>query len=200
MKAEKNVSVVILAAGNSGRMVCPKPFLKWNDKWTFVEKIIDTYSHFLCDQIVLVLNEDGYKIFCEKYPDYRNYSNLVLALNKFPEYERFYSIMTGISKLERTDYCFIQNVDNPFVNNSILESLFNSVDKSDYYVPTYDGKGGHPILINNTVINSISNFSHHEIKLNDFLRPFNKKTIRTEDESVLYNINTLEIFKQLLNH
>ena len=38
MEVEKNVSVVVLAAGNSTRMTSPKPLLKWDKSLTFIEK------------------------------------------------------------------------------------------------------------------------------------------------------------------
>ena len=55
----KNHSVVILAAGKSSRMGNLKFLLKYNERFTFIEKIIDTYQNYNCKEIVVVLNKEG---------------------------------------------------------------------------------------------------------------------------------------------
>jgi molybdenum cofactor cytidylyltransferase len=192
MKAEKNVAVVILAAGNSGRMAFPKLFLKYDDDVTFIEKIISVYYSFGCRQIIMVLNQEVYDQYYKRFPDHRSDSKFKLVLNEHPEYERFYSIQLGIAALEKTTHCFIQNVDNPFVSNVLLEQILNSVHLEDYYVPVFKGKGGHPILINEKVIKAICQTEIYDRKLNRFLQQFCRKNIETKDNAILRNINNMK--------
>jgi len=199
MEVEKNVSVIVLAAGNSGRMASPKPFLKWDDSLTFIEKIIETYHFYGCNNIILVFNPEVFKLFHQKYPNYKNDYKLKIVINEYPQYERFYSIKKGIAICTNNKFCFIQNVDNPYVNNVILDSLYSNIGTNDYCVPTYKDYGGHPILINSKVINSINNIIENNLKFNEFLSQFHRKNIITEDKTVLYNINTPEEYNKLVN-
>ena len=52
---KKNCSVVILAAGNSGRMGEAKSFLKWNENTTFIQKIIDEYKNLVVKILLQIL-------------------------------------------------------------------------------------------------------------------------------------------------
>ncbi len=200
MEAEKNVSVVILAAGSSERMASPKAFLKFDANSSFIEKIIDTYNCFSCRQIVVVFNAELYQLFCKRYSDYLSNDKLRLVLNEHPEFGRFSSVKKGIAELDNVDYCFLQNIDNPFVNTTVLEHIYSSVDNNDYYVPAYAGKGGHPVLINKRIIQSIKITATNTMILNEFLHQFNRKNILTQDKSVLYNINTADDYRELINY
>ena len=48
---------IILAGGKSTRMGFPKPWLKHNDNSSFVEKLVNTYSDWGCNRIVVVIND-----------------------------------------------------------------------------------------------------------------------------------------------
>jgi len=199
MEVEKNVSVVVLGAGNSTRMTSPKPLLKWDKSLTFIEKIIDTYYFFGCNNIILVFNSEVCKLFHQKYPNYNKDNKLKIVINEYPQFERFYSIKKGIAMCGNNKLCFIQNVDNPFVNNLILNSLYSNIGTNDYCVPTYNDYGGHPVLINSKVINSINNTKENHLKFNEFLGQFHRKNIITEDKTILYNINTPEDYNKMIN-
>jgi molybdenum cofactor cytidylyltransferase len=90
------------------------------------------------------------------------------------------------------DYCFIQNVDNPFVNSQILEELMKNKNQNGITIPIYKGKGGHPILVSKNVLEKISLTEDTSIHLKDFYSGFSKKLVEVEDESILMNINTRE--------
>jgi len=198
MYNEKKISVIILSAGLSARMKMPKAFLKYNEHATFIEKITDTYIEFGCNKIIIVLNHLIYPEFIRSNGHYLNESNIEIVTNERPDNGRFYSIKKAAVALGKTDYCFIQNVDNPFVKTEILYNMLHSIDDSDYYVPTCHHQGGHPVLINGKIIESIIKTEDFHQMLNIFLRKFKKKNIETHDNSILNNINTIHDYKKYL--
>ena len=194
-----NTSVVILAGGKSDRMNFPKPFLPYDSKRTFVEKIVCEYKSFGCKKNILVLNED---LNCSTWDEFlSNLSKETLIVNnRYSDLGRFYSLQLGIKVVENSDYCFVQNIDSPFIDSDLLQKLYDSKTSNGYVVPEYEGKGGHPILIGKDVINSIKEEEDISINLKDKLRQFNRKVIDSGSDKVLININTLEEYQNFFNN
>ncbi len=189
IKNSLDYSVIILAAGKSSRMGIPKWSLRFDEKSSFIEHIISEYHSFGCKEIILVINETDYSSFVEKKFTLPN--NLKLVINKYPEWDRFYSLKLGVEKLSINQLVFIQNIDNPFVNSDILNNLLDNKHDSDIVIPEYEGRGGHPILINQQIIITIKNNQGNILHLKDYLNQFVKKKIAVSDERILVNINQL---------
>ncbi|MCK4677023.1 MAG: NTP transferase domain-containing protein [Bacteroidales bacterium] len=194
-KSDKCNSVVILAAGQSTRMGRPKFALKFDENLTFLEKIITGYNSFGCRQIIVVLNEEG-ETFLKNNP-IKLFSNITIVTNFHPEWERFYSIKIGLRQLNEFSCVFIHNVDNPFVNKQVLKSLQGEMAETDYVVPCFKGRGGHPVLLSKKMIKHIIAEKNPELNFRDFLKRHAKKMVEVEDESVLVNVNTSEDYKRL---
>jgi molybdenum cofactor cytidylyltransferase len=188
-KEHKNIAAIIPAAGASSRMGRLKPFLKFDEKRLFVDKIIEEYLEFGCEQVVVVYRKSELKwvSFMEKYSSNQK---VIFVPNKHPELERFYSVKLGMEQLKTTDCCFLQNIDNPFINIDILEKLFFKVDDAEYLVPVYDTKGGHPVLLNRIIIDNIVSQPVDDMNLKELLANFERKNIEMENDLVLRNINT----------
>lgn len=196
MSNNSEISVVILAAGFSSRMKQAKFSLMFDRQQTFLEKIVQEYLTFGCKEIIVVMNSDGIKLkntLQISFPE-----QVLFVLNKHPEKERFYSLQTGLKAISHSDYTFIQNSDNPFVNQEVLYTLFSQKDKADYIVPTYKNKGGHPILLNKYIINEISS-EKNDSNLKKYLKRFTKKQIPVNDENILLNINDREKYYSIFN-
>ena len=191
-----NCSVIILAAGNSGRMGEPKSLLKWNENETFIQKIISEYKEFGCKNIIAVINQEVLDLY--KSYSYNFFNDITIVLNNHLEWERFYSVKLGLVALKNKEFCFIQNVDNPYVNTHLLELLYKEKEESSFCVPFYKDKGGHPILVNKKIIDSIVNINENDLNLKNVLSPFVKKKIAVSDETILYNINNKREYKRLL--
>lgn len=177
--------VVILAAGFSDRMGMMKPLLRFNENETFLSYIISEYEKLNSAEIILVTNETVIAAI-EKV----SLKNVKIVINKNPSSGRFNSIKIGLNTLKTKDACFIHNADNPFVNHSLLYKMTMSVNDKNYVVPVYKGKGGHPVLIGQTVIKHICKQKQTEADLREILKLFERINIRTTDEKILYNINT----------
>ena len=133
MGEKNNFSVVILAAGLSERMGKPKMFLKWNDL-TFIENIVDGYIGFGCKEIIIVLNEREKLQF-----DLLKISGkgIKTVVNEHIDRGRFYSLKLGLSVLSQTEHCFVNNVDNPFVELPVLTAMSHLLYNGNYVVPAY---------------------------------------------------------------
>jgi len=187
-------SVLILAAGKSNRMKFPKPFLNWDEKYSFLEYLCFTYSKADCKQIIIVLNIEGKKYFSEN-----NYSlpdNCKIVLNTKLDLGRFYSLRLGLMQLEKKQPAFVQNIDNPFVTTELLNMLKDNCPQEGYSVAGFDGKRGHPIFLSKKVIFKIISETNNETNLRQFLSSFPAKLINSDDERVLVNINTMEEYKK----
>jgi len=190
----KEFSVIILSAGKSVRMGTPKPALKFDESQTFIEHISFEYQQFGCKEIIIVLNKENHTFLNDlniKLP-----SNCKIIINNHPEWHRFYSLKTGVKSLKEINYVFVHNVDNPFVNQEVLNELLNHSDKADYIVPEFEGKGGHPFLLSPKIILEITQTNKNEMHLKDFLNQYSKLKIQVNEESILVNINTLEDYKK----
>ena len=189
-----NLSVIILAGGSSERMKYPKPFLPFDSQITFIEKIVLEYYNFGCSEVIIVLNKE-----LNLQPRDKNLSNISsktsIIINKHSDFGRFYSIQLGAKALQNIEQCFIQNVDNPFIDQDLLKEIYSSRVNNGYVVPIYLDKGGHPVLISNNVIKSIIEEKNININFKEKLKKFNRKSISVESKKLLVNINTIEDYK-----
>ncbi len=198
MQDPTNTSVVILAAGFSSRMKQAKFALKFDEKRTFLEKIVQEYNVFGCKEIIVVMNSEGITL-----KDQLNLSfpgNVKIVLNKYPERERFYSLQTGLRTIKDSSYVFIQNIDNPFVDQDILISLYEQREKADYIAPTFKAKGGHPILISNLISDKIIKEVNYNINLKEYLKNFTKLRMQMKSETILFNINNEQDYQKTIKN
>ncbi|MBC8486039.1 MAG: NTP transferase domain-containing protein [Bacteroidetes bacterium] len=172
----------------------PKLFLPFDSQITFIEKIVLEYHNFGCSEIIIVLYEELYH-----QPWDKNVSNISsktsIIINKHSDFGRFYSIQLGAKALQNIEQCFIQNVDNPFIDQDLLKEIYSSRVNNGYVVPMYLDNGGHPVLISNNVIKSIIEEKNIYINFKEKLKKFNRKSISVESKKLLVNINTIEDYK-----
>ncbi len=187
-------SVIVLAAGFSSRMKAQKAFLKFNNEMCFLQKIVSEYECFNVSQIIVLLNQIGFEYYREN--SFHFLENHQIVLNQYPEYERFYSIKLGMNEV-KSPFCFIQNVDNPFVNYQLLNELWNQSDENSVTIPYFEGKGGHPILIGRKTIETIHHLNGFNFNLKEVLENFNKTRVNVMDSNILRNINTKEELTEL---
>ena len=192
----KNCSAIILAAGRSSRMGMPKFALQFSENRTFLDEVIKQYRIFGCKKIVVVMNRDGW-IFLQKRSKKFD-ANIVLIENTHLEWERFYSIKLGIQNVKNIFPVFIHNVDNPFIDQKVLEKLY-SLSSKDYIVPVFNGKGGHPILLSQNVAVEILKETKNDLIFSIFLKKFEKTRVEVADKNILVNINTKEEYDRWMN-
>ncbi|MBI9037430.1 MAG: NTP transferase domain-containing protein [Bacteroidales bacterium] len=187
-------STVILAAGKSSRMKFPKAFLKWNKDLSFLEYLCSIYSNAGCKQIIVVLNQEGEKYFSEN--NYLLADNCKIVINTKVEFGRFYSLRQGLMSLAKNQAVFVQNIDNPFINENLLNKMINNCPRDGYSVAGFKGKRGHPIFLSKKTIFDIISETNNETNLRRFLSAFPAKIINSDDERVLLNINNNEEYRE----
>lgn len=192
---DRNSITIILASGFSERMGKPKALLKWDDTTTFLEKIINEYTSADCSKIICMVNKKTEPL-CR---DLKVPPNVTFVINEYPEWGRFYSIRLASQEAKEGDFCFVQNVDNPFVSIDVIEKLYAQRNPYAWCSPVYKGKGGHPVLLPQVIINKISQLNDNNFTLRDILTPYPKMDIEINSDTILRNINTPEEYTSFFN-
>ncbi|MBI5857695.1 MAG: NTP transferase domain-containing protein [Sphingobacteriales bacterium] len=191
----ESVSVILLAAGNSARMNRPKPFLPFDEKENFVDKITGTYISAGIKDLILVVSpaiEDEIRqTMGKKYPG----QPVEIVVNSFPERNRFYSLQLGLQKTS-SSFCFIQNIDNPFVAEELLAEMIKLKRPGTYVVPVNNNQKGHPVLVSAEVMNHCRWLDGYDYNIREELMNFEEIKMDWPDEKILTNINTTELYQQ----
>jgi CTP:molybdopterin cytidylyltransferase MocA len=149
---------------------------------TFAGNLLNCFSLFGCNPVVLVVNEQfNSSLF--------NVENLKIIINHQLEKGRAWSIHLGFKQVPEGDACFIQNIDNPCIEPGLLDLLLDSVTPDSYVVPMYNRHGGHPILLGSKIVA----FFRSQSDIPDFrqaLQCYSRTEISYPDERILWNINT----------
>lgn len=193
----REAGVVILAAGRSERMKKLKAFLPFDDTTLFIEKILSIYSSWGCSEIVVVTNPEALQLMKQMgmIP-----STVTMVVNDHMEFERFYSVKLGLGAIRSSSWCFIQNVDNPFIDSQILDLLYQHRSNEKYVLPVFENKGGHPVLLNRENINRISTWSVNSANFKAVLGTMDCLNVKMLDEKVLININSQEEYKRFFDN
>lgn len=186
----RNFSVIILAAGKSERMGVPKLGLKFDENMLFAEKILESILEIEPMECVIVVNHQGLELV--NSGKVRISDKVKIVLNDDPDKGRFYSLQCGLKSLNSRRNILITNIDNPFINKDICLKMLRQINDCDYIYPVFNGKGGHPLLINKTVAEGILLQDNTQMNLKEFLKSYRKKTNNVSDQKVLININTPE--------
>ena len=151
-ESDKNIAVIILAAGYSSRMGKFKALLPIDNR-PAISILIEAVKKSGIQDIIIVTGYEREKLI----PVIEGY-NVVEAYN--PEYDSgmFSSIKRGLMEIRKTDRsCFLLPVDTPLIQADVLNELINAAD-SELAVPTYRGKKGHPLYIPREMIGKILSY------------------------------------------
>ncbi len=185
-----DISSVVLSAGYSSRMGMPKWLLQMPSGITFMEHIARLYSA-LGSEVLFVINQSD-----ALHADLP--AGLTTIINPDPQKGRFFSLQCGLNKIPESAACFIQNIDNPFLDTKLLKAMIGALKAFDLVVPVHKEKGGHPILISQKVIGEILKCTHPLPLLRNFLDQFKGCRLDVDNERILLNINTPEAYDLFL--
>lgn len=147
----KDVAAIVLAAGRSRRMGQFKPLLPFGDR-TVIDHCIDNLRRGGVENIVVVVGH--------RAADLQNHletANVVFAVNPEPDSEMSDSIARGLSQIpSNTKAILITPVDHPAVPAAVVARIIESWQKgAGLVVPTWDGHGGHPVLVDSAFRNKL---------------------------------------------
>jgi len=192
------IPVVILAAGLSGRMGVSKPFLKWDHETSFIEKIIGEYRNMGSEKIAVVVSTQVKERIDEELPHLCD--EVQFIINPEPEKGKFLSLRMGLKELGNPDYCFIQNIDNPFIDCTLLSGMGRLIEPDACVVPLYCGKTGHPMLAGKLFLDYIQTLDLKDHDLRLLMKPFRMIFCETENSRVLININSREDYQSAVGN
>ncbi|TRZ75516.1 MAG: hypothetical protein D4R97_02315 [Bacteroidetes bacterium] len=192
----RDAAVIVLAAGLSQRMKSPKALLPFDKQMTFIERITGLYTEWGCKEIIVVVNKENSELIRQvnHMPE-----AVSVVVNDHPEYERFYSVKLGLRALKSSEFCFLQNVDNPFIDKGILETLFGNRSSEAIVSPVFQNKGGHPVLLNHKSMRLITAYPTDNANLKEILGTIECKKVEMQDDKVLININSPEEYERLFD-
>lgn len=182
------VEGIILAAGLSSRMEKNKMALAIENK-TVLERCIDS-MHDFCSKIIVVSGYN-YNIISEIC---RPYSKVKTLVN--PQYMdgMFSSIKLALMEVTE-DRFFLIPGDYPAVKKETYKKMLNT--KGNIVVSAYQGKTGHPVLIESKLIAEILKDRTYS-SLRDFIKAMGFTTAEVEDEGILMDVDTLEDYEKVL--
>jgi molybdenum cofactor cytidylyltransferase len=141
---KKSIHAVVLAAGLSTRMGSPKQLLPFGEK-TLLQSVLDLLSIADLDGIHVILGHrsseiagtlEGRNVSCVENPRYRE--------------GMLSSIHTGLTNLPASaDFLMLVLGDQPHLESSVIAALVEAcqTSKKGIIIPVFDGKRGHPILL-----------------------------------------------------
>jgi molybdenum cofactor cytidylyltransferase len=138
------ISAILLAAGESRRMGELKQVLRLGDK-SFVEHCVDNLLASRVDEVIIVTGHRGAEVR-------RAVSDRPVRFAHNADYESGMasSIKCGVRIIsEASRACVLALVDQPQIGADVINLLIAKYEESRalIVIPTYEGKNGHPILL-----------------------------------------------------
>jgi len=139
-----DVAAILLAAGRSRRMGAFKPLLPFGDS-TVVEHCVNNLREAGIEEITVVVSHRANDV----RQQLSNF-NVSFAVNPDPDSEMSASIAFGVEQAGKTMKAIIVAlVDHPAVPPQIVKQLIDEWQSEGARLiqPEYEGRGGHPVLI-----------------------------------------------------
>jgi len=192
---------LLIAAGLSSRMGKPKALLLQHDlpfAIVILKKMI-----LVCGKIVVVLGHSAEKIkrelqvFINASDDLK--SRVKFVTNEQFEKGMFSSLKYGLNEVKNSEWLLYHFVDQPGLPKIFYQEFTNQIDNErDWIQPAYKNEKGHPLLLHNSIFNSILELSDDsslkEISKNNEVK---KKLWNCTYKEILQDIDYPSDLKQL---
>ena len=189
-----NITLIILAAGNSSRMGSPKGLLKINNDF-LINHHINNFKNLKGEKIIVTtgIHHEEYKKVIDE--------NISIIKNNKISLGQFHSIQLALKNL-KTDSAFLMPVDTHPLKEQTIMQIYKNADNYKVCVPTYNGLGGHPIFMNSDFIKSIKSISknNQNFRLDYQIKKLNSnslKRVEIDDSGICSNINTLKDYSEI---
>lgn len=187
---------IILAAGMSSRMGSFKILLPWYDDKPILHHVLKKYITLEINPIIIVMGRDeadvkqaisDFPVTCVHNPDYE--TGEILS-----------SVKVGLRAMPAdVTATFINPGDMPRIPQRIIEMMQETYQSGHIVAPRYDGQRGHPILLDKSFWYEMLNLPDDGAP-RDVIKAHSSKLlfIETDDEGVVVDIDTPEIYEQEL--
>ena len=149
---------LLIAAGLSERMGKPKALLL-KDDLPFAIVILNKMLT-VCDRVVVVLGHNADKIkkelqvFINKSDELR--LSIDFVINENFKNGMFSSLKCGLHEDMNAEWILYHFVDQPGLPEEFYQEFTEQMDNEyDWIQPSYNGKNGHPLLLQSSIFNSI---------------------------------------------
>ncbi len=183
-----DIWAIILAAGESKRMGRPKMLLSFNEL-TMIETVLKNVSESKVDKILVVLGAEKDAIAAKI-----NKLDMELCYNENYIEGMLSSVKCGFKNLPN-DFkaAMVFQGDQPFIAADVINKVIEAYLSSKYgiIIPVYDGKRGHPILIDSKYSGEIAKLSP-EIGLRalTFRFHYDVLEVKTEEPGIFRDFDT----------
>ena len=189
---------ILLAAGESRRMGELKALLPWQGS-TLLEHQTAALLEAGVDRVVVVLGHRASELEAKlKGKDW-------VSCTVNPDYlqGKTTSLKAGLRAIEEFEpgVILILNVDQPRKPETIRKLLQNHLaGDSLITIPTFNGKGGHPIAIASELLPELKSIEEESEGLKAVTRRHEKSTARVDlgTRDILWDLNTPEDYQQAL--
>ena len=190
---------MLLAAGESRRMGRPKALLPWRGT-TLLAHQLDALLAGGADRVVVVLGHRPQDL----QPFVQERSRVTGVINPGYAQGKTTSIKAGLGALGSPEpgTILLLNVDQPRSPDTIRQLLRHHVEsKGLITIPTYAGKGGHPIAVDSALLPELQCISEETLGIKSVVRAHQDATFRVEMAiaEVLLDLNTPEEYEEALH-
>ena len=188
--APQKIDTVILAAGLSSRMGAFKPLLPFG-RSTLIETVVDTALE-VSARIIVVVGHQSPDIINLKHWD----EHVIFAVNQRFEKGMFSSVKVG-AVLVKSPRFFIALGDQPRISASVYQQML-ATETAEVIQPSYKGKHGHPLLLNETVRQAIlaADENDPDTNLRNIIDGFPKRIVKINDPGILIDLDTPEDYNR----
>lgn len=193
---DNKISGVLLSAGKSERMGEMKALLPLQDRLV-IEKLISEYLSSNIDELIVVVGYNGEKLESIINSLFTS-EKLRIVYNRDYELGMFTSVVKGVEEAKYSNV-LLGLVDQPLITKNIINRILDKFDFEHIVIPSYNKKGGHPVVFPGFVKSEILTKSSNTLK--EVLDKFKDKTIYLESGiEVVLDMDTKEDYEKILEY
>lgn len=182
------IESILLAAGFSSRAGAFKMELPLGEK-KLIERAIESMLPS-CSRIIIVTGYGHERIekITRRYPTNR----VMTTFNRDYEKGMFSSVQTGVRRLDG-DAFFMMPGDFPFITTRVFDTLLKTLETSapqiNVFIPAFNGRKGHPVLMKKQMITEILD-EPADSTLKTVINRNNILTVDVGHEGILIDVDT----------
>jgi molybdenum cofactor cytidylyltransferase len=190
----ERIITVILAAGTSSRLGFNKLTVTIDGE-TVIRRSVKPFIMESIYELIVVTGHNHQKIKKEL-------EGLGVSLINNPHYREGMStsVKAVIPFLEDADALFFHLGDKPFITANSIKAILNQhrSSKARIIAPLYEGKTGHPVLIDAALLRAEIGMIHGDSGLREVIEKYRRDVVFIEgDDGNLFDIDTIEAIDQL---
>ena len=192
------ITQILLAAGLSTRMKTSKPLLNFGGM-SLLSRLLEECRRSAVDEIMVVLGHEKEKIV--KRVDL---SGVTVVVNDQYWQGQTSSFQCALRNLDGGTKAFLNlPVDHPLVNSreidALVEAYRNRESEAKIFIPEFEGKGGRPVLFENSLATEILALDSKE-PVNGIIEKYRRDVcgVPVENPYIMKDMDTPEEYRECL--